>query len=189
MRLVRRPAPGRRGRAYLLGSLTLLVAALCLVSCADPLGGVSVGQPTATALPPATATATPLLPAEALRTEIASGATLRGQIWGMDLEPQADGTLCRIWDALTTPSLADAQADAYQIMKAVWTGASYQIPADWEIHLVFVVGATTQGVGTPIAVANLHYQTAHSFPWAQLSPAQAWQRYDGTLYEPNGIAP
>lgn len=189
MRRFREPAPRRRGRAYLLSGLTLLVAALCLVSCADPLGGVSVGQPTATALPPATATATPLLPAEALRTEIASGATLRGQIWGMDLEPQADGTLCRIWDALTTPSLADAQADAYQIMKAVWTGASYQIPADWEIHLVFVVGATTQGVGTPIAVANLHYQTAHSFPWAQLTPAQAWQRYDGTLYEPNGIAP
>jgi hypothetical protein len=167
----------------------LLVAALCLVSCANPLADTPVGPPTATALPPATATATPLLPAEALRTEIASGATLRGQIWGMDLEPQADGTLCRIWDALTTPSLADAQADAYQIFKAVWAGASVQIPADWEIHLVFVVGATTQGVGTPIAVANLHYPTAHSFPWAQLSPAQAWQRYDGTLYEPNGIAP
>jgi hypothetical protein len=188
MRRVRKPAPRRWSRAYLLGSLTLLVAALFLVSCANPLGGAPAGQPTATALRPVTATATPL-PAEALRTEIATGATLHGQIWGIDLEPQADGTLCRIWDALTTPSLADAQADAYQIFKAVWTGASYQIPSDWEIHLVFVVGATTQGVGTPIAVANLHYQTAHNFPWAQLSTAQAWQRYDGTLYEPNGIAP
>ena len=189
MRRVRKPTPRRRGRAYLLGSLTLLVGALCLVSCADPLGGgTPESQPIATSLPPATATAT-ATPAEALSTEIATSATLRGQILGMELEPQADGTLCRIWDGLTTPSLADAQADAYQIFKAVWTGASYQIPSDWEIHLVFVVGATTQGVGTPIAVANLHYQTAHNFPWAQLSPAQAWQRYDGTLYEPNGIAP
>jgi hypothetical protein len=167
----------------------VLVAALCLVSCADPLGGgASAGQPTATALPSATATAT-ATPADALSTEIASGATLRGQIWSIDPEPQADGTLCRIWDALSTPSLADAQVDAYQIFKAVWTGASYQIPSDWEVHLVFLVGATTQGPGTPIAVANLHYHTAHGFPWAQLSPAQAWQRYDGTLYEPNGIAP
>ncbi len=186
MRGVREPAPSRWGRDYVLGSLILLVAALGLVSCTDPLGA-AVGQPTATALPPATATATPMLPADALRTEIATRATLRGQIWGMDVEPLADGTECRIWDALTTPSLVDAQSDAYQMFKAVWTGASYQIPSDWAIHLVFVVGATDQGPGTPIAVANLTYQTAQGFPWAQLSPAQAWRRYDGTLYNPGGV--
>lgn len=188
MRRVGEPALKQWGRACALGSLTLLVAALCLAGCANPLSGAPEGRPTATALPPATATATPLIPAAALQAEIATSATLRGQIWGMDPEPQADGMEFRIWDALTTPSLADAQADAYQIFKAVWTGASYQIPSDWQIHLVFVVGATTQGVGTPIAVANLNYQTAQGFPWTQLSPAQAWQRYDGTLYNPSGVS-
>lgn len=188
MRRVRRPAPRRRARAYVTGMLTLLSAALWLVGCSNPLGDASTRQPTAAALPPATATSTPLIPTDALQTEIAAGATLDGTIWAMDPEPQADGMEFRIWDALTTPSLEDAQSDAYQIFKAIWTGASYQIPSNWEVHLVFVVGATTQGPGTPIAVANLTYQTAHGFPWAQLSPAQAWQRYDGTLYEPGGIS-
>ena len=187
MRRVREPASRRRGRAYVLGSLLLLVVALCLASCTDPLGGASVGQPTATALLPATATATPF-PSDALRTEIATGATLDGRIWGMDVMPLADGTQCTIRDALTTPSLVEAQSDAYQIFKAIWTGASYQIPSDWKVHLVFAIDATDQGPGTPIAVANLTYQTAQGFPWAQLSPAQAWQRYDGTLYNPSGVS-
>lgn len=188
MRRVREPAPSRRGLAYVLGRLTLLVAALCLVSCADPLGGAPVGQPTVTALVPATATPTPLSPTEALQTEIATGATLHGHIWGMDLIPLADGTQFTIRDALTTSSLVDVQSDAYQMFKAIWTGAKYQIPSDWKIHLVFAVGATDQGPGTPIAVANLTYQTAQGFPWAQLSPAQAWRRYDGTLYNPSGVS-
>lgn len=187
MRGVREPAPMRWGRAYSLASLILLVAALSLVGCTDPLGVASVGQPTATALLPATATATPLSPADALRTEIATDATLHGRIWGMDVMPLADGTQCTIREALTTPSLVDVQSDAYQIFKAIWTGARYQIPSGWKVHLVFAVGATDQGSGTPIAVANLTYQTAQSFPWAQMSPAQAWQRYDGTLFNSNGV--
>lgn len=187
MRRIREPAPNRWGRAYVRGSLTLLVAMLFLMGCTDPLSGASVGQPSATALPPATATATPMSPADALRFEITTDATLHGHLWGTDLMPLADGTQFTVRDALTTPSLVDVQSDAYQIFKAVWTGTSYQIPSDWEVHLVFAVGATDQESGTPIAVANLHYQTAKGFPWAQLSPSQAWQRYDGTLYNPNGL--
>lgn len=189
MRFLQASVSRMRFRGYVVGGLTLLVVALSLASCANPLGDASAARPTAPPLAPATATATPLNPYAALQTEIASGATLRGQIWGMDPEPQADGMELRIWDALTTPSLVDAQSDAYQIFKAVWASASYQIPSNWQIHLVFVVGATAAGPGTPIAVANLRYPTAHNFPWAQLSPAQAWSRYDGTLYDPSGISP
>ncbi len=186
MRRVRDPASSRRrGRAYVLSRLMLLVIALCLVGCSDPLGGALEGQPTATTLP----TATPLSPTEALNYEINNpGATLDGHLWGgADPEPQADGTEVVVRDALTTPSLVEAQSDAYQLFKAIWTGARYQMPSDWKVHLVFAIGATDQGPGTPIAVANLTYQTAQGFPWAQLSPAQAWQRYDGTLFDPNGV--
>lgn len=125
-RRVREPAPRRRqGRVTVLGPLILLVA-LCLVRCSDPLGGVPVGQPTATTLLSATATATLLSPNEELQTEIATGATLHGHIWGMDVQPWADGTQVTIRDALITPSLVDAQSDVYQMFQAIWTASKYR---------------------------------------------------------------
>jgi hypothetical protein len=139
----------------------------------------------ATLLP--TPTRLPITTADLLADEIYQGTTLRGRLVTVYTEPQADGTELRILLDLTHTSLADAQWDAYQVLKAVWTGHEFQIPADWIVHVVCYINADSQTLGTPIAVANLSAARASGFPWTQLSPEQAWGRYDGTLFNPSGL--
>jgi hypothetical protein len=91
---------------------------------------------------------------------------------------------------LASPSLADAQWDAFAIQQALWTGQEFIIPAAWEVSVeIFVPSAdpTASVLGREIGVANLHTASARQFSWDLLSPQQAWANYDGTEYSPTGL--
>jgi hypothetical protein len=132
-------------------------------------------------------------PDEAFRHELGALTTLRGRFIGgpgAEIEALADGTIVHVDIQLTSPSLADAQWDAFVIQQALWTGQEFTIPAGWEVSVhIYVPSADPNAgdLGRYISVANLHTASARQFSWDQLSPEQAWARYDGTQYSPTGL--
>jgi hypothetical protein len=132
-------------------------------------------------------------PDEAFQVELGALTTLRGRFIGGpggEIEALADVTIVHVSVQLASPSLADAQWDAFAIQQALWTGREFTIPAGWEVSTqIFVPSADPNysALGRWIGVANLHTASARLFHWAQLSPQQAWANYDGTEYSPTGL--
>lgn len=131
---------------------------------------------------------------QAFRDELALVSnTLHGQFVGGpggEIVPLADVTIVHVGVHLATPSLADAQWDAYVIQRALWTGQEFTIPAGWEVTVGFWIPTTDPNAGTIgryIGVANLHTASARQFSWAHLTPQQAWARYDGAEYSSAGL--
>jgi hypothetical protein len=133
------------------------------------------------------------VPEDAFRHELGALTTLRGRFIGgpgAEIEALADVTIVHVNDQLASPSLADAQWDAFVIQQALWTGQEFTIPAGWEVSVqVFVPSADPNAspLGRYIGVANLHTASARQLSWDRLSPRQAWGQYDGTQYSPTGL--
>jgi hypothetical protein len=141
--------------------------------------------------PPA---ATPTVPQYvAFQQELGAITGLRGQFIGGPggtIDPLADVTIVHVLVSLASPSLADAQWDAFAIQQALWTGQEFTIPAGWEVSVEFFVPSAdpnASSLGLQVGVANLHTESARQFGWDHLSPEQAWAQYDGTEYNPAGL--
>jgi hypothetical protein len=132
-------------------------------------------------------------PDAAFRNELGAVTTLHGRFIGGpggEIEALAEVTIVHVFVQLASPSLADAQWDAFVIQRALWTGQEFIIPAGWEVSVqIFVPSADPNAgaLGRWIGVANLHTASARHFSWDQLSAQQAWANYDGTQYSPTGL--
>jgi hypothetical protein len=132
-------------------------------------------------------------PDEAFRHELSALPSVRGRFIGgpgAEIEALADVTIVHVHVQLASPSLADAQWDAFVVQQALWTGQEFTIPAGWEVSVhIYVPSADLDAgdLGRYISVTNLHTASARRFSWDQLSPQQAWAQYDGAQYSPTGL--
>lgn len=183
-------------RALRITFLALCCLCLSLAACTSSTApdGLTVAPTEAPTQRPVIE-ATPTIAADAaFRDELAAvSGNLRGQFIGGpggEIDPLADVTIVYVFVQLASPSLADAQWDAYAIQRALWTGQEYTIPAGWEVSAQFYVPSTdpnASSMGRYIGVANLHTASARQFDWDQLTPQQAWARYDGVEYSAAGL--
>lgn len=163
---------------------------LTLSACAT---STTTKAPTVAPTQPAIATTPTLAPDAAFRNELAVAPNLHGRFIGGpggEIETLADVTIVHVYVQLASPSLADAQWDAFVIQQALWTGHEFTIPAGWEVSVQLFVPATdpnASALGREIGVANLHTASARQFNWDHLSPQQAWARYDGAEYSSTGL--
>ena len=183
-------------RALWFAFLALCCPCLSLTACAASTAREAPADaPTIASTQQAAVAATPTIAADAaFRDELAAvSGNLRGQFIGGpggEIDPLADVTIVYVFVQLASPSLADAQWDAYAIQRALWTGQEYTIPAGWEVSAQFYVPSTdpnASSMGRYIGVANLHTASARQFDWDQLTPQQAWARYDGVEYSAAGL--
>lgn len=183
-------------RALRLALLALCCLCLSLTACASstthdtPADTPTIAPRQRPAIEP-----TPTIAADqAFRDELALVShNLRGQFIGGpggEIDPLADVTIVHVGVQLASPSLADAQWDAYAIQRALWTGQEYTMPAEWEVSVQIYVASTDPNAGSMgryIGVANLHTASARQFGWDHLTPQQAWARYDGVEYSSAGL--
>ncbi|MDE3228979.1 MAG: hypothetical protein KGO05_03780 [Chloroflexota bacterium] len=118
--------------------------------------------------------------------------SLRGSYAFSYTESFADGNVLYVIVELPAPpTLADAQWDAYVIQRLAWSTPDAQPHTGWEIAVSFhVQGACPTCVdewGLHVGMADLKAATAARMVWANLTPQQAWQSYDGTLFDPAGL--
>ncbi len=179
----------RRIGVYILVILSLLVVTGCEATTAPTVSSTAV----ATATTPPTPTATPA-PEDAFRDEVPAITGLRGQVpasrLDFEVERLADVTIMHVFVDLSSPSLPDAQWDAFLVQRALWVDQEFVIPDGWEVSVEFYVPPTDSAEGTmgmEIGVANLYTASARRFAWESLSPQQAWSRYDGVEYNQNGL--
>jgi hypothetical protein len=139
----------------------------------------------ATELP--SATPTPTLPDERVAAAVQGLSNLRGRYLGLDSPYFADPIMAVLIEEASPPSLSDVQYDAFLVQRRLWESPSL-LPSNWEVAVQFYINTVTQqnGPGTYVAQANLHGSTAAGFNWDQLTPQQAWQRYDGTVFNAQG---
>jgi hypothetical protein len=172
----------------------LLVAALVALVVHQRLDVASAppsrGRVSSAATEVATSTPTPSVPFAFLDQALKTSTNLRGYYAFTETDALADGTtLTVIVELPTPPTLADAQWDAFVIQQLAWTTPDVQPHTGWEIAVSFHVLDGNAGWGTHVGMADLTAATAAQLTWAQFTPEQAWQRYDGTLFDPRGLQP
>jgi Clp amino terminal domain, pathogenicity island component len=183
------PGARRRSGVYALAVLVLMLATGCAPT--TRLTPAPTAIPTATTPPAPTST---MAPEDAFRDELEAITGLRGRDLArgpaFEVERLADVTIVHIFIQLSSPSLPDAQWDAFLMQRALWTGQEFAIPAGWEVSVELFIPSTDPAAGTlgrEIGVANLGTAGARHFAWDHLSPQQAWSRYDGTAFNPSGL--
>lgn len=168
----------------------LAVCCLCLSFSACASSSTIYTPPSPQAQSAATVTST-TTPEAAFRDELGALSNLHGHFIGgpgAEVEALAAVTIVHVNVQLASPSLTDAQWDAFLIQHALWAGQEFTIPAGWEVSVqIFVPTADANSLGREIGVANLHTAMARQFSWDNLSPQQAWAQYDGTLYSSAGL--
>lgn len=185
------PGACRRTGVYALTVLALALATGCAPTAHLTLSPTATAIPTATIPPAPTPTRTP---EDAFRDELGAITGPRGQILArgsaFEVERLADLTIVHVFIQLLSPSLPDAQWDAFLVQRALWTGQEFAISTGWEVSVGLFVPSTDPAAGTlgrQIGVANLSTATARQFAWDQLPPQQVWSRYDGTAFNPSGL--
>lgn len=173
--------------------LALCCLWLSLAACASSTARHIPPAVPASPTRPAAAASPTMGPDAAFRQELGVVTALRGRFIGGaggEIETLAAVTIVHVNVQLASPSLTDAQCDAFTIQHALWKGQEFTIPAGWEVSVqIFIPSADPNGsaLGREIAVANLHTARAREFSWEHLSPQQAWAQYDGTEYSPTGL--
>ena len=140
----------------------------------------------------ATSTPTPSAPFAFLDQALKATTDRRGYYALTYPESFADGDILNVIVELPAPpTLADAQWDAFVIQRLAWATPDAQPHAGWQVDVSFHVpdGKGPGSWGTHVGMANLKAATAAHLAWTQLTSAQAWQRYDGTLFDPRGLHP
>lgn len=184
----------RRRTGVAVLSLLSLLSLLALAGCGAPTRPAASSTTVVTPTMPPAPTETPA-PEDAFRYEVPSITGLRGQVPArrptFEVERLADVTVAHVFIQLSSPAtLSNVQWDALLAQRALWTGQLFTIPDGWEVSVEFYVppaDPTAQSLGSEVGVANLHTASARQFAWASLSPQQAWSRYDGVEFNPNGL--
>ncbi len=172
----------------------VLVATIVAVAIHQSLDGASAppsrGSAISTATEVAISTPTPSVPFAFLDQTLKTTTSLRGYYAFTETEAFADGSILNVIVELPSPpTLADAQWDAFVILQLAWATPDVQPRTAWEIAVSFHVPDGNSQWGTHVGMADLKATTAVQLAWAQLTPEQAWQRYDGTLFDPRGLHP
>lgn len=177
-------------RVLRFAALALCCMWLSLSGCASTAAHT---PPVAAPTRPTAAASPTMAPDAAFRQELGVVPNLRGSFIGGaggEIETLAAVTIVHVNVQLASPSLTDAQWDAFTIQHALWTGQEFTIPAGWEVSVqIFIPSAdpNSSALGREIGVANLHTTSARRFSWDYLSPQQAWAQYDGAEYSATGL--
>lgn len=153
----------------------------------QPAASGSAATATGTVTGTQAPTPTDVSQSEQLAHLLSTQHSLRGRYIGLDDPNFADPILVVFIQESTPPTLADAQSDAYSIQRLIWGDGQPMLSANWEVSVEFYINSTFNQMGTYVGTANLKGTRASAFNWAQLSPQQAWQRYDGTAFNPRGL--
>jgi hypothetical protein len=138
----------------------------------------------ATALP--SATPTPALPDERVAAALKGLTGLRGRYLAAGSAPLAEPIMVVFVEESSPPSVSDIQDDAFLVQRHIWESAPL-LPSNWEVAVQFYIDSIGNMLGTYVATANLHGSTAAGFTWNQMTPQQAWQQYDGTAFNAQGL--
>lgn len=164
----------------ILSTLTMLLALSACSNASPTVHDPLAPTPTATATLDPTNTPNP---GDVFHREMSAVTNLRGHLIGTEYDLSYQ--MAHAWIFVSDTSLATAQWDAYHAQQAAWQGDQSILPDGWIVSVHLYDGPF--GTGNEIAVADVGTATGRRVHWAHLSPSQAWQTYDHTLYNPKGI--
>ncbi|HEX8036548.1 MAG TPA: hypothetical protein VF510_22010 [Ktedonobacterales bacterium] len=109
-----------------------------------------------------------------------NAAPLRGHVLTVGDDPHARTLAVSI--VSHGSDLATIQWNAYHVQKTVWTSGQYRIGAGWALS-VQQYSSVYGSMEALIARAIVRGPYGYTIDWAHLSPQQAWEKYNRTVYQ------